>query len=125
WAMIVDGVVESMELGHLPYRKATYEDYVGLRGLERRGKRKWRRHVADVVERLRAALEPDEVVLGGGNAKLLDAPPPGCRLGDNADAFAGGVRPWGGGPKPPAGPKPGAQRGGPATPEAARRAPRA
>ena len=69
--LIADGIVEPMELGHLPYRKATYEDYVGERGLERHGKKKWRRHVADVVARLANALEPDEVVLGGGNAKRL------------------------------------------------------
>jgi len=93
-AMIVDGIVEPMELGHLPYKKATYEDYVGLRGLKRFGKKKWRRHVADVVERLRAALEPDDVVIGGGNAKKLAEPPPGCRLGENSKAFLGGFRLW-------------------------------
>jgi polyphosphate glucokinase len=93
-AMIVDGIVEPMELGHLPYRKRTYEDYVGRRGLERAGKRKWRRHVADVVVRLVAALEPDDIVLGGGNAKLVGKLPPGCRAGDNANAFLGGFRLW-------------------------------
>jgi polyphosphate glucokinase len=93
-AMIVDGVIEPMELGHLPYKKATYEDYVGLRGLERFGKKKWRRLVADVVERLVAALEPDDVVLGGGNVKNLKELPPGCRVGDNANAFLGGFRLW-------------------------------
>jgi polyphosphate glucokinase len=93
-AMIVDGIVEPMELGHLPYKKSTYEDYVGLRGLQRFGKKKWRRHVADVVERLRAALEPDDVVIGGGNAKKLAQTPPGCRLGENANAFLGGFRLW-------------------------------
>jgi polyphosphate glucokinase len=92
--MIVDGLMEPMELAHLPYRKATFEDYVGRRGLKKRGKKKWRRHVADVVERLKAALEPDEVVLGGGNAKLLKDLPSDCRLGDNANAFAGGFRLW-------------------------------
>ena len=66
-ALIVDGEIEPMELGHLPYRKATFEDYVGVRGLKRLGKKKWRRAVADVVARLTAALEPDYVVLGGGN----------------------------------------------------------
>ena len=89
-AMIVDGVVEPMELGHLPYRKRTYEDYVGERGLERLGKKKWRRYVADVVARLTAALEPDDVVLGGGNVRKLKTLPPGCRAGDNANAFLGG-----------------------------------
>src|SRR5271170_5003451 len=59
-AMVVDGIVEPMELGHLPYRRGTYEDYVGLRGLQKRGKRKWRKSVFDVVERLSLALEPDE-----------------------------------------------------------------
>jgi polyphosphate glucokinase len=93
-ALIADGVVEPMELGHLPYRKATYEEYVGLRGLEKRGKRKWRRHVAKVVAVLIAALEPDDVVLGGGNVKKLKELPPGCRIGDNANAFVGGFRLW-------------------------------
>jgi polyphosphate glucokinase len=93
-AMVVDGIVEPMELGHLPYKKATYEDYVGLRGLEKRGKKKWRTHVRDVVESLIAALEPDDVVLGGGNVKKLKKLPPGCRKGDNANAFVGGFRLW-------------------------------
>ncbi|MGE5327498.1 MAG: ROK family protein [Deltaproteobacteria bacterium] len=93
-AMVVDGIVEPMELGHLPYKKATYEDYVGLRGLEKRGKKKWRSHVADVVECLIAALEPDDVVLGGGNVKKLKRLPAGCREGDNANAFIGGFRLW-------------------------------
>jgi polyphosphate glucokinase len=92
--LIVDGTVEPMELGHLPYRKHTYEDYVGQRGLERHGKDRWRRDVADVVEHLMAALEPDYVVLGGGNAKELLKLPKGCRLGNNANAFAGGFRIW-------------------------------
>jgi polyphosphate glucokinase len=92
--MVVDAVVEPMELGHLPYKKGTYEDYVGLRGLQKYGKRKWRRYVADVVARLATALEPDEVVLGGGNAKELNELPPGCRVGDNANAFVGGFRLW-------------------------------
>src|SRR5271169_871106 len=70
-ALIVDGIVEPMELGHLPYKKGTYEDYVGARGLERVGKKRWREYVADVVAQLVTALEPDEVVLGGGNAKEL------------------------------------------------------
>jgi polyphosphate glucokinase len=93
-AMIVDGLLEPMELGHLPYRKATYEDYVGLRGLKRFGKRKWRMYVADVVERLTAALEPDDIVLGGGNVKELQELPKSCREGDNANAFVGGFRLW-------------------------------
>ena len=93
-AMIVNGIVEPMELSHLPYKKATYEDYVGQRGLERAGKTKWRRHVADVVARLIAALEPDDVVIGGGNVKILKKLPPGCRAGENANAFLGGSRLW-------------------------------
>ncbi|MGE5301767.1 MAG: ROK family protein [Alphaproteobacteria bacterium] len=93
-AMIVDGIIEPMELAHLPYRNGTYEDYVGQRSLEKRGKKKWRRYVVDVIERLIAALEPDEVVLGGGNVKKLKALPKGCRAGDNANAFVGGFRLW-------------------------------
>ena len=93
-AMIVDGVLEPMELGHLPYKKATYEEYVGIRGLEKHGKKKWRKHVADVVGHFIAALEPDDVVLGGGNVHNLKALPPGCRAGDNANAFRGGFRLW-------------------------------
>src|ERR671918_2451219 len=94
-AMVVDGIVEPMELAHLPYKKGkTYEDYLGLRGLKRLGKKRWRRHVAAVVELLQAALEPDNVVIGGGNAKKLAELPPGCRLGDNANAFIGGFRLW-------------------------------
>ena len=93
-SMVVDGVVQPMELAHLPYKKRTYEDYVGLRGLEEFGKKDWRKHVEEVVETLVAALEPDEVVLGGGNAKKLKEMPPLCRLGDNADAFKGGFRMW-------------------------------
>jgi polyphosphate glucokinase len=92
--LIVEGIVEPMELGHLPYRKGTYEDYVGIRGLTRVGKKKWRRYVADVVARLIAALEPEDVVLGGGNVKKLKELPPGCRAGDNANAFLGGFRLW-------------------------------
>jgi polyphosphate glucokinase len=93
-AMVVEGIVEPMELAHLPYRKGTYEDYVGIRGLERCGKRKWQRHVVDVVTLLVAALEPDDVVLGGGNVRKLRKLPPGCRRGDNANAFRGGFRLW-------------------------------
>ena len=93
-AMVVDGIVEPMELGHLPYRKGTYEDYIGIEGLKRFGKKKWRRYVEDVVARLTAALEPDYVVLGGGNVHKLKELPPHCRLGDNANAFAGGFRLW-------------------------------
>jgi len=92
--MIVDGVLEPMELGHLPYRKKTFEDYIGARGLNRFGKKKWRRHVADVIERLVAAMEPDYVVLGGGNARRIKKLPANCRLGANENAFRGGFRLW-------------------------------
>jgi polyphosphate glucokinase len=94
-AMIVDGIVEPMEVAHLPYKEGrTFEDYLGIRGLKRLGKKKWRRYVALIAEQLKNALEADYVVLGGGNAKLLKTLPPGCRLGDNATAFTGGFRLW-------------------------------
>ena len=92
--LIVDGIVAPMELSHLPYRKATFEDYVGSRGLQRYGKKKWRNYVADVVARLIAALGPEDVVLGGGNVHKLKELPPGCREGDQANAFIGGFRLW-------------------------------
>jgi len=96
-AMIVDGVLEPMEIGHLPYRKGrSFEDVVGAKALDRAGKKKWRRHVADVVERLRTALEPDYIVLGGGNAARIDDLPPKTRRGSNDDAFEGGFRLWSG-----------------------------
>lgn len=93
-ALIVDGIVEPMEIGHLPYLKHTYEDYVSDRALERMGKKKWRKHVADVVKRLIGALEPDDVVIGGGNVRHLKKLPPRCRAGDNANAFSGGFKLW-------------------------------
>jgi polyphosphate glucokinase len=94
-AMIIDGVLASMELAHLPYRKGrTYEDYVGLAGLERLGKKRWRKAVTDVVRQLKAALEVDYVVLGGGNARLLKKIPSGARLGANEHAFQGGLALW-------------------------------
>ena len=93
-AMIVDGIVVPMELAHLPYKKATFEDYVGIRGLKKHGKKRWRQHVVDVVKRLIAALEPGDVVLGGGNVKKLKKLPPRCRASDNANAFIGGFRMW-------------------------------
>jgi polyphosphate glucokinase len=94
-ALIVDGVLEPMELAHLPYKKGqTYEDRVGNAALQRFGKKKWRREVADVVARLQAALEADDVVIGGGNAKRLKTLGKGVRLGTNANAFLGGYRLW-------------------------------
>jgi predicted NBD/HSP70 family sugar kinase len=94
-ALIVDGVLVPMELAHLPYKNGcTYEDYLGLAGLRRWGKRKWRRHVNEIVGLLQTALEADYVVLGGGNARLLKRLPAGVRRGDNAKAFRGGYRLW-------------------------------
>jgi len=94
-ALIVDGVLEPMELAHLPYRKGrTYEDYIGLDGLQRLGRKKWRQQVRDVVEQLKTALQADYVVIGGGNVKELDEMPPGARPGNNANAFLGGFRLW-------------------------------
>jgi ROK family len=94
-ALIVDGALEPMELAHLPYKDGqTYEERVGKAALKRLGKKKWRRNVTDVVTKLKAALEADDVVVGGGNAKLLQTLPKGVRLGSNANAFAGGYRLW-------------------------------
>jgi predicted NBD/HSP70 family sugar kinase len=93
--LIVDGVVAPMELAHLPYKNGkTYEEYVGKAGLERGGKKRWRKNVADVAARFGAALEADEVVLGGGNAKLLKRLPSGTRSVNNGHAFLGGYRLW-------------------------------
>ena len=94
-AMVVEGEVQPMELAHLPYRKErTYEDYVGLKGFERLGVRRWRKHVKRVIEIWRTALEPDYIVVGGGNADRLTRLPKDVRLGDNANAFLGGFRLW-------------------------------
>ena len=112
-ALVVNGVVVPMELGHLSYRKGTYEDYLGRRGLKRLGKKKWRKHVAYCVGRLVPALNLDDVVLGGGNVKKLKALPVGCRAGDNAYAFLGGFRLW---EEPNAGTSHRAQRGSPPAP---------
>ena len=92
--LIIDGVVAPMELGHLPYRKATFEDYVGEAGRERDGHKRWQKHVVETIEHLSAVVLPDYVVLGGGNARELDELPPNCRLGQNEDAFLGGFRLW-------------------------------
>ena len=93
-AMIADGVIEPLELAHLPFRKKTFEDYVGERGLKRRGKKKWTKDVFAVVGELAAAMEPDEVVLGGGGVDELEDLPDGCRRGENENAFLGGFRLW-------------------------------
>jgi predicted NBD/HSP70 family sugar kinase len=94
-ALIADHVLAPMELAHLPYRKGrTYEDYVGEAGLKRHGKKKWRHHVKKVVQLLKAAMQADYVVLGGGNVRLLKELPSGTRLGKNSHAFLGGYRVW-------------------------------
>jgi polyphosphate glucokinase len=93
-AMIVDGAVEPMELGHLPFRTKTYEDYVGAAACERLGRTRWRRNVVDVIEFFRTALEPDDVVVGGGAVEELEELPDGVRRGDNANAFRGGFLLW-------------------------------
>ena len=94
-AMIVNHVCLPMELAHLPYKKdETFEDFVGERGLEKYGKKKWRKSVEKVVAKLQAALLPHEIVIGGGNVEKLDTLPNGCRAGDNENAFLGGFRLW-------------------------------
>jgi predicted NBD/HSP70 family sugar kinase len=93
-ALIVDGVLVPMELARLPYRNGELEDHVGQRALERYGKRRWRRNVGDVIERIAAACVVDEVVCGGGNSRLLKELPEGTRLGSNACAALGGERLW-------------------------------
>jgi polyphosphate glucokinase len=93
-ALVVNGTVVPMELGHLTYKQATYEDYLGLKGLKRLGIRKWRAFVREVVSRFIPALELDDVVIGGGNVNKLDKLPPGCRAGDNSLAFQGGFLMW-------------------------------
>jgi polyphosphate glucokinase len=92
--MIVDGKLEPMELGHLPFRKATFEDYVGERGRDRLGEKRWRKAVLETIDRFVASLEPEYVVLGGGNAKRIGELPAICRIGANQDAFLGGFRLW-------------------------------
>lgn len=92
--MIDGGTIEPMELGHLPYKKLTYEDYLGKRGLKRLGKKRWRLAVEEITALMIKALEPDYVVIGGGDAKKLNQLPEKCRLGENANAFTGGFRLW-------------------------------
>lgn len=93
-AVVTDHALLPLELGHLPFRKKTFEDYVGIRGLEKNGKGKWQKHVFEAVELLTAAILPDYVVLGGGNVKKLKELPPACIGGNNANAFEGGFRMW-------------------------------
>jgi polyphosphate glucokinase len=94
-ALVIDGVLQPLEIAHLPYRSGkTYEDFLGKRGQDRMGKKRWRRMVWEIAPRLREAFQVDDVVLGGGNVKQLKALPPGCRAGDNHNAFTGGFRLW-------------------------------
>jgi predicted NBD/HSP70 family sugar kinase len=93
-AMVVGGSVAPMELGHLPFRKRTYEEYVGAAARERLGRKRWEKAVHEVVALFAAALEPEDVVLGGGEVAELNELPPGVRRGDNANAFVGGFRLW-------------------------------
>ena len=94
-ALVLDGLVQPLELAHLPYRNGkTYEDFLGKRGMDRAGRKKWRELVFEIVPRLRHAFQVDEVVIGGGNAKQLKSVPPATRLGENANAFLGGFRLW-------------------------------
>jgi polyphosphate glucokinase len=93
-ALVVEGQLVPLELAHLPYKKRTYEGYLGIRGLKRLGKKRWGQAVADIVARLTPALRLDDVVLGGGNARNLEKLPKGCRAGDNANAFVGGFLLW-------------------------------
>jgi polyphosphate glucokinase len=93
-AVVADNALLPLELGHLPFRKKTFEDYVGIRGFEKNGKKRWKKHVFEAVELLTAAILPDYVVLGGGNVKKLEELPPACVEGSNANAFEGGFRMW-------------------------------
>ena len=93
-AMIDDGVIIPMELAHLPYKKKTFEDYVGLHGFKKNGVEKWQEEVIHVIEILKAALQPEKVVIGGGNAQHLQVIPVGCTIAANSNAFIGGFRLW-------------------------------
>jgi polyphosphate glucokinase len=93
-ALVINGVAESREIAHLPYKKRTYEDYVGIHGLRRLGRREWRKNVAEIVNSFVTRIHADDIVLGGGNVRKLKKLPRGCRAGDNANAFLGGFRLW-------------------------------
>ena len=93
-ALIVDGVIEPLELAHLPYRKKTFEEYVSAASMKKRGKKRWRKSVEEVVEQLSAAIEPDYIVIGGGSVDDLKELPPNARRGSNENAFTGGFRLW-------------------------------
>lgn len=94
-AMIVEGVIQPMELAHLPYKKGSFEDYIGKRGLEKRGKKKWSADANTIIEMLKNATQADYVILGGGNAELITDLPPKTEVGTNMNAFEGGFRLWG------------------------------
>ena len=102
-ALVADGHVEPMEIGHLPFKKRSFEDYLGDAARKRLGRQRWQKLVAEAVEQLSAALEPDTIVIGGGNAAKLDELPPNARLGSDSKAFTGGFRAWQEAP-PPASP---------------------
>jgi hypothetical protein len=111
-ALVLDGLVQPLEMAHLLYRNGkTYEGFLGKRGLDRVGKKRWRQLVHEIVPRLHHAFQVDEIVLGGGNAKLLKDLPPATRLGSNSNAFAGGFRLWEGRQKPARGSAVGRRRG--------------
>jgi polyphosphate glucokinase len=93
-ALVANGVVVPLDLAQLSYKNGTYEDYMGIHALRRLGKSRWRKHVRKVARKFIAALNPDDVVLGGGSGKYMGKPPKGCRLGNNAHAFRGGSRLW-------------------------------
>jgi polyphosphate glucokinase len=95
-ALVINGVAESREIAHLPYKKRSYEDYVGAHGLKRLGKKAWRKNVLEIIKSITSRIHADDVVLGGGNVKKMNKLPKGCRAGDNANAFLGGFRLWDG-----------------------------
>ena len=92
--LIEEGVLVPLEVAHLPYKKGTFEEYTGNKAFEKKGKKKWTKEVCKIIELLRAALEPEEIVLGGGNAINLKKIPKGCRVAENSNAFIGGFRLW-------------------------------
>jgi polyphosphate glucokinase len=122
-AVIYAGAIEPLEIGRFHYKKQTLEHYIGNRGLKRQGRKKWQRQFMEVLHYITAALKPDDVVLGGGNAKKLDPLPPGARLGSNAFAFIGGFRMWE--PQTVAPPAPTSRDNGAGRPAAIHRSPKA
>ena len=93
--LVIEGIVQPLEIAHLPYKNGeTFEDFVGKRGMEEYGKKRWRKFVGKIVPKLKHAMQAEYIVLGGGNAKELEELPEGCILGENANAFEGGFRMW-------------------------------